>query len=592
MAFLAALLFLPGLGWRDVWNPDEARYAQVAREMAEGGHVFVPHLNGEVYSEKPPLFFWAIMASSLLTGGVGETAARLPSALAALGAALLVFAMGRRLFGRRGAWLAAAAFTTCYKILWQGRFGQIDMLLTFWVALAMWIWLLAYTERRPRLYPLFFVVTGVATVTKGPAGFLPPLLALVAFLLICRERGELKRFRIGRGFLLWAAVVLSWLVPAGLVAGWGYVETMTLQQNLTRYADPWHHHQPFWYYLAVLPVGFFPWSFFLPAAVAVAWERLRGSTSAADPGPGGADLGGGSSGEGRNPDPTGMERKALLWVLCWVGVTLVFFSLSPAKRTVYVLTLYPALGLWVGFALDRFAARWPRRRGWVLGALGLLAALVALVAGALAVLGPERPELEILGTWLLPATLGAVILLLAGVVSALALAWRGQLPRAAGALAAGMAAFWLAASLVLLPRLDVVKSARDLSRQLVERVGAGDSWTVYPRLDAGFLFYSGLRAERLEGEGSEELEKRSLLRMLARDERVWVLARRDRLSGLEGLPALWEVARDRDREKGYLLLTNRPVEDGRRWRPGEPGGDGPEGSEAGEPAAPGEPADG
>jgi len=158
LALLGALLFLPGLGRRDLWNPDEARYAEVAREMRLLGHWSVPRLNGEVYAQKPPLFFWLILASSGLTGGeVTEVSARLPSALAAIGALLLVFRIGERLFNRRAAWLAAVAFATCFKVLWQGRFGQIDMLLTGLVTLGVWFWVRGYTERRPGLYYFFFL---------------------------------------------------------------------------------------------------------------------------------------------------------------------------------------------------------------------------------------------------------------------------------------------------------------------------------------------------------------------------------------------------------------------------------------------------
>ena len=77
LAALVLALFLPGLGSRDLWNPDEPRYAEVAREMVATGEFFVPHLNGRLYSEKPPLQFWAIAFFSLFTGGVDETAARL-----------------------------------------------------------------------------------------------------------------------------------------------------------------------------------------------------------------------------------------------------------------------------------------------------------------------------------------------------------------------------------------------------------------------------------------------------------------------------------------------------------------------------------
>src|SRR3954462_8571024 len=91
--------------------------------MRELGHWAVPHLNGQIYSQKPPLFFWSIAAAGELTRGIDETSARLPSALSGLGALLLVYLMAERFFGRRAAWLAAAAFGTCFKVIWQGGVG-------------------------------------------------------------------------------------------------------------------------------------------------------------------------------------------------------------------------------------------------------------------------------------------------------------------------------------------------------------------------------------------------------------------------------------------------------------------------------------
>ena len=128
---------------------------------------------------------------------------------------------------------------------------------------------------------------------------------------------------------------------------------------MTRYADPWHHFQPPWYYLQVLPVDFLPWSLLLPAALVAGWRGLDGD---------------------RAP-------RTCASLICWVSVTVLFFSVSPAKRTVYILTMYPALALIVGAGLDRFAALWPRfRRGfvWPMAALAVLAAIgIFLVPGQL-----------------------------------------------------------------------------------------------------------------------------------------------------------------------------------------------------------------
>lgn len=547
----AALLILPGLGARDLWNPDEARYAEVAREMRQSGEWLVPQLNGAVYTQKPPLFFWAIDLAARATGGSYELAARLPSALGAIGAVLLVYLMGERLFGRRAGWIAAAAFATCAKVLWQARFGQIDMLFTALVALAVWCWVRselpgdgaepvsgqAGQGRAGRPIPyLFFVFTGLATLAKGPAGLLPPLLAIVAFRLLTRGPRGLRGLRLGRGMLLWAAVVLAWLVPAGLDGGPDYLRQILLKQNVTRYADPWHHVQPWYYYLTVLPVDFFPWSFLLPPTLVVGWRRGWLGRRIA---PGFLPL----SHVGEGPP--------FLFSACWVVVTILFFSVSPAKRTVYVLTMYPGLALLLGAGLDRLVADWPRERRWLLWPLGLLAGLGVLLVAAVAIAGPGRQEAALLGgtsfVWKLAGALG---LLAAGAVAAWWLAWRNRPLRAIAALAAGTAGLGLAAALFLVPAFDVVKSARPLSRRLLAEAAPGEPYGIYPRLDSTFLFYTGRFAVPLESE--EELR-----RFAARPGRVWVLAQRDDLAKLDGPLPLVEVARDPDQESGYLLLRSR-----------------------------------
>jgi 4-amino-4-deoxy-L-arabinose transferase-like glycosyltransferase len=528
LALLGALLFLPGLGWRDLWNPDEARYAEVAREMQLSGHWSVPQLNGEVYTQKPPLLFWLMIASSWLTGGSGEVtevSARIPSALAAIGTLILVFRLGERLFNRRAGWLAALAVATCFKVLWQGRFGQIDMLLTFLVTLGVWFWVRGYTEGKPGLYPLFFVSTGLATLAKGPAGFLPPLLAILAFLAWTRDKAEARRLRVGMGFLIWAAVVLAWLVPAGLSGGREYLDQIVFRQNVTRYADPWHHFQPWYYYLTIIPAEFFPWSFFLPGAIVSGWKR-------------------GWRREGE-------DRKGFLFALAWMVVTVVFFSLSPAKRSVYILTLYPAMALLVGAFLDRIAADtvdWPRGRRWVVWPVWLIALLALLIEIALPVAGRGRPEAAPLGGDRLVWHVTLCFLpLLAGALFAGWEASRGRIPRAAAGLAAGMGTVALLAALTVIPLFDVVKSARGMSRELLSRMQPGDTYGTYPRLDSTFLFYTRRYTVELDGEAK-------LQEYARRPGRVWVLAQRDDLKKLKAPLPLVPVAQDEDVLEGYILL--------------------------------------
>lgn len=523
VALLALALFLPGIGARDLWNPDEPRYAQVAREMLASGEFLVPHLNGRIYSEKPPLQFWAIALCGAARGGVDEVAARLPAVFAAVAATLLLFALGRRLFDRETAWIAAAVFATSGKILLQGRIGQIDMLLIALVTAAMYCWTRGLLEHRAGWYRLFFLFCGLATVAKGPVGLLPPLLAIVVFALVAGRRELLRELRIGRGLLLWAAPVAAWLLPAALRAGPAYLATLVLRQNLERYADPWHHFQPWYYYLQILPGDFFPWSLLLPGALVAGWRTLRGE-----------------------------RRERFVWALCWVVVTLVFFSLSPGKRTVYILTMYPGLALALAAGLGELRRSWPRGRAWLEAPLLLLATVAGLAPLALPRLATRnRTEISLLGGWLVPATAVLLLLFAAAALLAWRAARRGRIGAAVGSLAAGTAAVALVAVTTILPAFDLFKSARSLSAELLARAAPAEPYAIWPRLDATFLFYTGRFSEPL----ATEAELRAFA---ARPERVWLLARRDELARLTPPLPLVEIARDADPRRGYILLSQVP----------------------------------
>ncbi len=558
MALLAALLFLPGMASRDLWNPDEPRYAEVAREMLESGQFFVPHVNGQLYSQKPPLLFWLMAASSQLVGGMNETAARLPSGLAAVAAVTLTFLIGRRLLGRRAAWLAAASFATGVKLLWQGRVGQIDMLLVALVTFAVWWWLRAETEGRPGFARLFFVTAGLATVAKGPVGLLPPLLSILGWAALLRDRAVLRRLKVGTGLLIWAGVVLLWLAPAGLIAGREYLEPILYKQNLQRYADPWHHHQPWYYYLTVVPADFFPWSFLLPTALVIGWRRLVGSLASLR-----TRLAAGTE--------EGWAGRGFLFALCWVVVTILFFSLSPAKRTVYVLTMYPGLALLVGAGLDRLLAALDvapagsaeRRalRRWLLVPLALVAALLTAVAAAPIWLqsqisgggtGAERwlrkiPELphlppdlpQMVALWLSLAAIGAWL--------AVWLANRQRGGRGLGVLAGGMGAAAIGLILGVLPLLNPWKSARPVVEELLARAAPEEPYALYPRLDAPVLFYSKRLA--VWPQSPEELQAYA-----AGPGPRWLFIEHDDLDELPFELPMTEVARGADLRDGYVLM--------------------------------------
>ncbi len=526
LLLLGAALFLPGLGNHDLWNPDEPRYFEVCREMSESGEYFVPHLNGRLYTQKPPLLFWSMCGAARVVG-FNATAARLPSALAAMTSIVVVWLLARLFFPLTAARLAALTFATSTKTLWQGHTGQIDMLLACLVLVAVYFWARSWVEDRPRLVWLFYVFAGLATLAKGPVGLLPPLLSIVVFLVIRKDWRGLSRLRVGRGLLLWVAVVLLWLAPAILRGGDVYMQEILFKQNVTRYMNPWHHFQPWYYYLTVLPGDFLPWSFFLPASVLAGLRYLAGQ-----------------------------ERRRFFFALSWIVVTVVFFSVSPAKRTVYILTMYPAMALVVGAGLDVLArafataAEPPTSRRWLSWPAAMLAALFSLVVLALPWVARGREDVAPMGPGFALHVSLAVAMLAMGSLAAWDLARRGRVTASVMSMAGGMALTGIAVFTVLLPRLDIVKSVRPMSEELVMRAAPEEPYTIYPRLDAGFLYYT--RRFSVEISGEEELHA-----FAARPGRVWVLIRRKALAKLEKPLPLEEVARDADVVNGYVLFSSR-----------------------------------
>lgn len=435
---LALIVLGAGLGLRDPWPPDEPRFPLIAREMVATGDYLFPHRAGELYPDKPPVFMW-IQAAILKATGSIRLAAQLPSLLAGLGTLGLVLALGRRLWGDGGGLTAAAVLLAIVQFPLQARVGQIDATVTFFITLGLYA-LLRHLLWGPAWgwYSLSFVAMAVGIATKG-VGFLPLLMMLPWAYAAWRRWPELPR--IGRswkwalGPLALIAVLAAWLVPMVAYSRaspelLAYRNNILFSQTAERYADSWGHIEPWWYYLAeVIPALWIPASLALPLLVGPWRERLR-------------------------------ERDArFLLLLGWIVLVVVFFSLSPGKRGVYLLPATPALAL--------ACAPWVPRL-WAHPRLNQVAfALMALIATAIATVtvlgcfgrGPLfEPKLLNLSETLLPtAAIATVVLsgpLLAG-------PRRGLL-----ALLIALGGGWLLLGLWIAPRLNGERSGRDLVAML------------------------------------------------------------------------------------------------------------------------------
>lgn len=539
LVVLCAASFLPGIGARDLWNPDEPRYAQVASEMSKTGSWFIPRLNDRVYTHKPPLLFWAISTFGWLRGGVDEVAARLPTFFAVTVAGVVVLYLGSLWFGRFSGWVAAACFLGCNSVQWRGRVGQIDMILTALILLSVGCFVLGRMRANPRWYLGFYLLSGVAILAKGPVGLLPPLLSIVVFLLWQRDYDCLKAFLRPAGFACVVSVVALWLVPAVAIAGPGYLRALLVEQTVQRYFEAPGHIQPFAYLWVIAPTDLLPFSLFFPAAVAALWKAGLFSRTASD---------------GR------AEWTRFLGV--WSFVTILFFSLSAGKRSVYIMVVMASLSLLTAAGLGQLEswqeragagkgkARWPYLERLGIAAAWSICGMFVLVASLLPFLVAREPEYRSLGSGPLRTVLALLCMLVVVAFGAAVLCHRRKFRQSILVLGAAFGVFGGAASAFVLPAVDTLKSARALAEVVKDQVPMESRICIYPNPDAGFLFYG----ERLlEPTSSQE----QLNECLDGESQTWLLIERDDLQVLSLGREMVEIARDSDWKQGHVLLRSR-----------------------------------
>src|SRR6185369_5533685 len=266
------LFFCPAfflfLGRTPLIEPDEARYAEIAREMLERGDFITPHLNYVKYFEKPPLHYW-LTALSFSVFGQNEFAARFPGALSGLLGVLWLYHLGRKVLGAREGLLAALALGTCVGYQALARIAIIDPILTTCLSISLGSFLIASREGEPRsrtYYHLFFLFSALAVLSKGLIGIVFPAGIAGLYLLLSRRFGVLRRLPLWTGSPLFLAVAAPWFVAVG-VKNPEFFRFFFIHEHLERFTTTVHHrYEPFWWYLPVFLLLLLPWSFFLPAA--------------------------------------------------------------------------------------------------------------------------------------------------------------------------------------------------------------------------------------------------------------------------------------------------------------------------------------
>jgi len=535
VAAVCAFVVLTNLGGPVLWDRDEPRNAGCAREMLARGDWVVPTFNGELRTHKPVLLYWAIMLAYQLLG-VSELAARLPSAMAAIGTAVCTWRMGHRLFGPSAGVWAGVALATSLMFVVAGRAATPDALLILFSTLALTIYVCGTFRARydttpadappqplvpgcyfPQHWPTaaaLYAAMGMAVLAKGPVGFVLPTAVIGMFLLIVRlprRPVEDAGSRTAGDWLLrvlapfeplhflttcWTmrpltavfavlAVALPWYCAVGLATEGEFLRGFFLEHNLGRATGVMESHRgSVLFYPAAILVGFFPWSVFaLPLAIDTALQ-LRRDWSPMAP---------------RGAAESNRWHAGYVLAVCWIGVYVVLFTLARTKLPSYVTPCYPALALLVGGYFDRWSRQSPAVAGrWLWAAFACLA-IVGLAIGLGVPLAARRflPGEEWLGLIGLTP--------LAGGVACLGLAAARNFRAAAGVFGAAAVTFAVLVFAVGADRASRHQQAPQLLAALAARSPEAELAS-YGLLEPSWVFYSGRpvrELKRITPEGNE-----------------------------------------------------------------------------------------
>ena len=327
------LAFLVNIG---SWGPlesSEARYSEIGREMLVGQDWLHPRLLGIQHFHKPPLTYW-LVAAGLGLFGPNAAAVRILPIVAVLLQVLLVYGLGQILFrGDRARSLAAAIiYGTLPIVLISALNVTTDAYLATLELAAAYGILRYYDGGAARWLYLFWIGLGLAFLTKGPVGFVLPLMAVISFYFKQQRTRRPFTKHHALGIVLFVLVGLSWYLY--LVAeNRAFVRYFLFEHTVERFANAatFNRSKPWWFYVVLAPATSLPWSVALISrAVRTPWREV----------------------------PQQWRNMLIFWVV----VPLIFFSISKSKLLLYVLPIFPGVALltvyYLGCLTDGVLFRW------------------------------------------------------------------------------------------------------------------------------------------------------------------------------------------------------------------------------------------
>lgn len=279
--------------------------------------------NSEIYTQKPPFFFWLISFFSIILGRFSELSARLPSAFAGTGSAIITYLLAKKLFNEKTALYSSLILVTSLAFLAASQWVILDPVLTFLVVTAVYLLYIGLHDKKKRTltYSFAFISMGLATLTKGPVGIILPFLTIAIYAFWTKKTRSLFTREALLGSVIFTLIILAWLIPACVRGGEAFTKDLLLKQVFGRFFKAFDHKEPLYFYFIRFPLEFLPWTIFLPtAAVFLAKNKKR--------------------------------EDSVRFIFVWFAVIFLFFTFSKSKNDLYILPAYPAAAMCVAYYFE------------------------------------------------------------------------------------------------------------------------------------------------------------------------------------------------------------------------------------------------
>lgn len=271
------IMFFSFLGSYPLIDVDETRYVRIAQEMIISNNFLTPFINGEIFLEKPPLFFW-FEDLSFLIFGISEWSARIPMAIVATFGVFMTYYFGQKLISKRFGLLSALVLGTNVIYIVLSHIAILDLLLSVTMMVSVYFGILTlYSQGKENWaqWICFYLFSGLSVLTKGLPGLVIPFGTVFFVYLFSKRLKDLFDFKkIGLGIFLLMLIVLPWHILMYKVHGQAFINEYILKHHFARFVNSVgiNRKEPFLFYIPVILIGFIP---FIITAICVTVNEIK-----------------------------------------------------------------------------------------------------------------------------------------------------------------------------------------------------------------------------------------------------------------------------------------------------------------------------